>query len=138
LRGDFLRDASGAHWQDYSCAAEGQSVILSSAVPQPYGSAHLSQEILADDYRGRTVVFRGELRTDGASDPTGLYLRVTTGLPARAVHDCRSTSVVGSRDWASREVTAQVPEDAIFVQFGVTLTGRGRIELRNADLTRGS
>jgi len=134
----FLRDASGSHWHDYSCTAEGQSAILSSAVPQPHGSAYLSQEVLTDHYRRRTVTFRGELRTERVTGRARLYVRVRTEEPARAVHDHQSTTVSGSRDWASHEVTAQVPAGAIFLQFGVSLTGRGRIQLCSAHLTRRS
>ncbi len=35
-------------------------------------------------------------------------------------------------------MTAEVPDDAGIVRFGIFLTGRGRIELRNAELTRGA
>src|SRR5215469_4054273 len=95
LHGSFLRDASGSHWHDYSCTAEGQSAILSSAVPQPHGSAYLSQEVLTDHYRRRTVTFRGELRTERVTGRARLYVRVRTEERARAVHDHQSTTVSG-------------------------------------------
>ena len=43
--------------------------MLVPVVPEPAGFAFLSQEIEPDDYRGRTVTFRGELRTAVASAP---------------------------------------------------------------------
>jgi bifunctional DNase/RNase len=136
LDGNFLRDASGSHWQDYSCTTEGHAAILSSSVPHPYESAQLSQEIRADHYRGCTVVFRGELRAEDIGGQARLYLRVRAGQPARASHEQHSATVAGSHGWATHEVSAPVPEGAISVQFGVTLSGRGRIGLRNASLTR--
>jgi hypothetical protein len=81
LHGSFLRDVSGSHWQDYSCTTEGRSAILTSAVPQPYQSAHLGQEILADAYRGHDMVFRAELRTEDVAEQARLYLWVTTDPP---------------------------------------------------------
>ena len=135
LHGGFLRDVSGSHWQDYSCTTEGRSAILTSAVPQPYRSAHLGQEILADTYRSHDIVFRGELRTEDIAEQARLYLWVTTDLPSRACHDHYSDTVTGSHHWARHQVAAQIPADAILVQFGVTLTGRGRVELRHAELT---
>jgi hypothetical protein len=42
----------------------------------------------------------------------------------------------GRRDWTSHEVTARVPGDANVVMFGIFLAGRGRIELRHAEVTR--
>jgi RNA polymerase sigma-70 factor (ECF subfamily) len=134
LGGSFRRDVSGAHWHDYSCVVEDQSAILFSAVPQPYGYAHLSQEILARDYRGRTLVFSGELRAEDVADEARLYVRVHVEEPTPAVQDHHGATVTGSHDWAGHQVTAQVPEGAILVRFGVTLTGRGRVELRNAEL----
>jgi hypothetical protein len=86
LHGNFLRDASGSHWHDYSCTTEGQAAMLSSAVPHRFGSAQLSQQIRADHYRGRTVVFRGELRAEDIAGQARLYLRVHTEQPARASH----------------------------------------------------
>ncbi len=136
--------ARGSHWQDYSAAAEDGSAILASAVPEPYGFAFLVQVIFADDYRGATVVFRGELRTEDVADHADLHLRVVTeGLlrPSRDGHDDHDDHVVtiaGDHDWARHEVRAEIPDDAIFIQLGVTLTGRGRVELRNPELARGA
>ncbi|HEX9538586.1 MAG TPA: sigma-70 family RNA polymerase sigma factor [Streptosporangiaceae bacterium] len=135
LRGNFLRDVSGSHWQDYSCAVEDQSAILFSAVPEPYGYAHLGQEILARDYRGRTLVFTGDLRAKDVAHEARLYVRVHVEEPTRAIEYHHSATVTGSHDWAGHQVTAQVPEGAIMIRFGLTLTGRGRVELRNAELT---
>lgn len=132
LHGSFLRDASGSHWQDYACAAERGSAILRSAVPQPYGCAHLGQEIRADDYRGRSVVFRAELRAEDVTGLARLYLRVQT----RPIHEHHAAAVTGRRDWTGHKVSAPVPEGAVFVEFGVLFDGPGRIELRKARLTR--
>jgi hypothetical protein len=48
--------------------------VLASAVPEPSGSAVLSQEIYADDYCGAAVTFRGQLRTAGVAGQAGLHL----------------------------------------------------------------
>ena len=62
--------------QDYSAAADGQSAVLSSAVPRPAGSASLVQSIFADDYRGATVTFGGEIRTEPGTEQAGLRLEI--------------------------------------------------------------
>ncbi len=46
--------------------------------------------------------------------------------------------MAGSHDWTGHEVAAEVPGDAVVVRFGITLTGRGRLGLRNAELIRGA
>src|SRR5580692_11525482 len=148
LGGTFLRQATGSHDQDYSCTTEDGRVILAAAVPEPAGFAFLSQEINADDYRSRTVTFRGDLRTTDV-DRAGLVLRVVgEGRPGQrpAVPDPTDDPenhfafVTGTGDWARHEITAQVPPDASLVVFGVFLNGRGQIELRSPQLdpaTRG-
>jgi hypothetical protein len=137
LRGPFLRDVSGSHWQDYSCVTEGPSAILRSAVPDPHGSACLGQEVLAEDYRGGAVTFRAELSTEDVANQAWLFLQVQTEKPEHAVYDYCSARLTGRHDWASHEITAPVPAGAFLVQFGVTLNGPGQVALRHADLTGG-
>jgi hypothetical protein len=48
-----------------------------------------------------------------------------------------TVTVAGSQDWTRHEVTADVPDDAGIVGFGFFLTGRGLVELRDAELTSG-
>ncbi len=138
LSGSFL-DGGQPHWQDYSCTAAGGSAILASAVPEPSGFAVLAQTIYADDYRGRTVTFRGQLRTTDVAARAGLHL--AAGRPDQPAgawlrdRDGGSRISPGSSDWAWHEVTTEVPGDAGVIRFGISLAGRGRVELRNAGLT---
>ena len=85
--------------QDYSAAADGQSAVLSSAVPRPAGSAALVQSIFADDYRGATVTFSGEIRTEPLTEQAGLRLEILRhwwrgGPPAR-ITASRSPAAAG-------------------------------------------
>jgi RNA polymerase sigma-70 factor, ECF subfamily len=144
--GSFTEHASESHWDDYSCAVQDGSAVISSAVPEPTGIAFLGQEVFADDYRGAVITFRGEFRTADAPGRAGLFLRVNEGQPIEGPMTDRSVfadpdnnivTVPVGRDWASHEVSAQVPDDPDAIVFGVFLTGPGQIELRNAELTRG-
>ena len=110
--------------------------MLSSAVPRPAGSAALIQSIFADDYRGATVTFRGEIRTEPFTEQAGLRLEILrhwwrTGRPRE---DHGITIAGGRSNWDGHEVTAQIPEDAEMIRFGVMLTGAGSIALRNPEL----
>ena len=113
-------------------------------MPEPAGFAFLAQEIEPDDYRGRTVTFRGELRTAEADGRAGLALRVTSpgrSRPPRAAspdpwedpanHIAFAT---GTGAWTQYEVTAQVPADASLIRFGVFLDGGGQVEFRHPAL----
>ena len=148
LGGSYTGHASHSHWQDYRSSAADGVAVLSSTVPQPAGFAFLGQEIFADDYRGAEITFRGEFRIQDAGAEAarraGLFLRVVSGRDARqsvteraAVNDPDNTIVTipGGRDWTSCAVTARVPDDANTVVFGIFLADRGRIEMRNTELT---
>ena len=138
------QNAIGSHWNDYSCRAEDESAVLCSAVPQPYGDAFVRQTIFADDHRGATVVFRGELRTEDVAGDAALSLRIITARPLRpggdhfgaVAGDDHVVTVAGSQGWTRHEVTAEVPDNADAIQFGITLTGPGRVALRSPELTR--
>jgi hypothetical protein len=138
LAGSFSGDGQPA-WPDYSCTAADQSGVLAATVPEPAGSAVLVQTIYAEDYRGRTVTFRGHLRATGLAGQAGLHLAVSgppDGPIGRPLLDHGSSlSAPGSSDWTWHEVTVPVPGEAIAIRFGISLAGRGRIELRGAELT---
>jgi len=138
LAGSFSADGQPAG-PDYSCTAADQSAVLAATVPEPAGSAVLVQAIYAEDYRGRTVTFRGQLRATGIAGQAGLHLAVSgppDGPVGRPLLDHGSSlSAPGSADWTWHEVTVAVPGEAIAIRFGISLAGRGRIELRGAELS---
>jgi hypothetical protein len=138
LAGSFSDDRQPAG-QDYSCTAADQTAVLAATVPEPAGSAALVQAIYADDYRGRTITFRGQLRTTDMAGQAGLHLAVIgppDGPLSRPLLDHGSSrSAPGSSDWTWYEVTVPVPAEATAIRFGISLAGYGRIELRGAELT---
>jgi len=138
LAGSFADDGQQAG-QDYSCTAADRSAVLAATVPEPAGSAVLVQAIAAADYRGAAVTFRGQLRATGLAGQAGLHLIVRRPpdepTSAPLLDHGSSLTAPGSSDWTWSEVTLPVPGDAIFIRFGISLTGRGRIELRDAELS---
>jgi hypothetical protein len=110
-------------------------------VPEPAGSAVLVQAIAAEDYRGRTVTFRGQLRATGLAGQAGLHLAVSGSMSESTatrplLGHGSSLTAPGSSDWTWHEVTVPVPGAAIVIRFGISLAGHGRIELRNAELSQ--
>ena len=141
LGGTFRRQGTGL---DYSATAEDGRAILASAVPEPAGFAFLAQDIDADDYRGRAVTFRAELRTAQSDGRAGLALRASSpgrSAPPRAASPDprddpanRIAFATGTGAWTQYEVTAQIPADASLVRFGVFLNGGGQVEFRHPAL----
>jgi hypothetical protein len=136
LDGTFLGAADGPHREDYAAAADGASAVLRSAVPDPRGSAALVQTIFADDYRGASVVFRGEIRTEDVTGEAGLRLEILWGGKGRDRREDHAITVAGSHDWAVDEIRALIPEDADVIRFGVGLAGPGLVALRGPELAR--
>jgi hypothetical protein len=152
LAGSFP-DAGQSHGQDYSCAAAERSAVLASAVPEPSGSAVLVQTIYADDYRGRTVTFRGQLRTTDVAGQAGLHLAAGRPgeLPGADLRDRGGSSLTGRGssvtgpgssvagpgrgDWAWHEVTMPVPQQTGVLRFGIWMAGPGSVELRDPELS---
>jgi hypothetical protein len=120
----------------YAAAAEGPSAVLSCAISRPAGSAALVQAIYADDYRGATVAFSGEIRVGPLTGQAGLRLEILRHWwrLGRAREDHGLTIAGRRRAWTSYEITARIPADADLIRFGTVLTGPGRIALRNPDL----
>jgi len=140
MAGSFSTDGQPAG-PDYSCTAADRSAGLAARVPEPAGSAVLVQAIAAEDYRGAAVTFRGQLRATGMAGQAGLHLAVSrppspdgpAGAPL--LDHGSSLTAPGSSDWTWHEVTMPVPGDASVIRFGISLAGRGRIELRDAELS---
>lgn len=68
LRGSFLQDPGGRHWQDYACGtgpgpdAASAGGYLRAQAPRPAGFADLRQAIMADAYRGRRIRVSADLK----------------------------------------------------------------------------
>jgi len=118
---------------DYSASAEGSSAVLLSAAPRPAGAAALVQAIFADDYRGREVMFAGEISTEAGTEQAGLRLEIVKHW--REVREDHGVTIAGRSDWTRHEVRAPVPEDADIIRFGISLTNAGRIGLRHPELS---
>jgi RNA polymerase sigma-70 factor, ECF subfamily len=156
LGGSFAEHASQSHWHDYASVAENGVAVLSAAAPRPEGFAFLGQEMFADDYLGATVVFRGEFRLQytpatGTARQAGLFLRFgrtrdigfgrdirgpVTEEAALADPSNHIVAIAATSDWEWLEETERIPDDCTTIVFGIFLAGPGRVELRNAELSR--
>ena len=128
-------DAGPGSAPDYAAAAEADSAVLSSTVPRPAGSAALLQAIFADDYRGATVTFSGEVRAGPRTEQAGLRLEIIRHWwrLGRARED-HGLTIADHFRWTRYEITALIPADADLIRFGIGLTGPGGVGLRNPDL----
>jgi RNA polymerase sigma factor (sigma-70 family) len=147
--GSSRAEVTGSHWDDYTVTAAAGTATLAAVVPHPYGDVFLGQEFRADDYHGTTVTLRAEIHANDVAGHGELSLYVVDkpedppapGPVPQAIHRARQEhhrTITGSQDWTSYALTAPVPASAEAVEFDLTLTGPGQIELRNVTLTRAS
>ena len=136
LRGPFLRDQSGGHWQDYASGTESggtASGYLKAQVPHPMGFADLRQAILADDYRGKRVRLSANIKTTDV-EQGGLYVRVVDPGRTKTDEERQQTTFQGTHDWTRYETQIDVPIDSVFVLFGISLAGTGQLWFTNVRL----
>ena len=106
------------------------SAFLRSTAADASGLATLRQTIKADDYRGKQLRFSGEVKVEQVEQQAGLYIRTN-----KQGERLRPENVVqGTHDWMRYEATIPVPEDALFIRFGLVLYGKGQIWLANVQL----
>jgi hypothetical protein len=110
---------------------EGQaSAFLRSTKAPTQVVATLRQTIRADDYRGKLLRFSGDVKVEQVEQQAGLYLRTNEQGERLKVENV----VQGTHNWMRYEATTTVPEDALFIRFGLVLSGTGQIWLANARL----
>jgi hypothetical protein len=106
------------------------SAFLRSTVADAQVVATLRQTIKADDYREKQLRFSGEVKVEQVEQQAGLYIRTNKQGERLGPENV----VQGTHDWMRYEATIAVPEDALFIRFGLVLYGRGQIWLANARL----
>jgi hypothetical protein len=118
---------------DYAASTQGGAAILAATTMRPAGPVALVQVLVAEDYRGATVTFSGELRTARLTYEAGL--RVEILRDRLRIRDDHGVTIAGHSPWTRHEVTVKVPSDAEALRFGIVLSGPGEIALRNPTLT---
>ena len=157
IGGSSRAEVTGAHWDDYTVAAADGTATVSAAVPQPYGDVFAHQMWIAGEYRGATVTLAAEITVRDVADHAELSLFTIAHaedrsrdrpvfpappgrqpVPVRRDRRDSGKTIIGSSDWTRYQITAQVPADADFMRFELTLAGPGQVRLRHVELTRAS
>ena len=141
LRGDFLLDASGLHWQDYTSGTDEtgpqpgtKSGYLKALVPEPQGYADLRQAILAENYLDERIRLSADIKTEGVEQEAGLYLRVIDPMATRPPQERQKVMYQGTQDWTRTEIQVEIPPDSVSILFGIGLIGKGQIWVTNVQL----
>ncbi len=108
------------------------SAYLKATTSSVEGFGTLMQDFRADHYLGKRVRFSAFVKTEGAQDWAGLWMRVDKEAKQLAFDNMQGRPIKGSADWKKYDVVLDVPQEATGIFFGVLLTGSGSVWISGA------
>jgi len=108
------------------------SGYLKAKMPSIEGFGTLMQDFRADHYLGKRVRFSAFVKTEGAQDWAGLWMRVDKETKPLAFDNMQGRPIKGTTDWVKYDVVLDVPQEATGIFFGVLLSGSGTVWLSQA------
>jgi C-terminal processing protease CtpA/Prc len=94
-----------------------------SASPQEFTTI---TRMLPADFAGKTIEWRGFLRTEDVSEFTGLWLREDGDTPGLAFDNMQQQHLNGTQDWKEYSIRLPLHPDAKQIFFGVLTAGTGK------------
>lgn len=79
------------------------------------------------EFGGKTIEWRGFLRTEDVSGFTGLWMREDADTGPVAFDNMQQRQINGTRNWTEYSVTLPVRSEAKRLFFGVLLSGTGKV-----------
>lgn len=107
------------------------SAFLESTDKKIAGFGTLMQTCLAEDYLGKRIKMTAYIKSDNVSDWAGMWLRVDSKERGKSLSfdNMQDRPIKGSKDWTKCEIVLDVPEESATLNFGVLLSGTGKIWL---------
>lgn len=95
----------------------------------------MGQAISALGWRGKRLRFTGWIHAEDLIGPgAGLWMRVDTRSGFRGFDNMSGRPILGSRDWSRYSITLDVPDDAIGINIGFLMQGRGIVRVDDMQL----
>jgi hypothetical protein len=121
-------DREARHGGKFAAFLEPRSARLES--PE-YGS--LVQTISARNFRGKRMKFSAFVKTERLKGKAQLWTLVWHSSPDSSNREV-ATPIENDSDWARQEVEFSVADDAVTIECGLMLIGRGRVRMDDASL----
>lgn len=109
------------------------SAYLKAKKPVVDGFGTLMQDFRADHYLGKRVRFSAFVKTEGAQDWAGLWMRIDKASASVAFDNMQDRPIKGTTNWQKYDVVLDVAQDATGIFFGVLLSGSGTVWLNGAE-----
>ena len=109
------------------------SVIIESLEKEIDGFATIMQTCNAKNYLGTKVKMTGYIKSENVADWAGMWMRVDPkeSHESLAFDNMEDRPVKGTTDWTKCEITLDVPAESGTLNFGVLLSGTGKIWFDN-------
>ena len=137
IEGWFLAGSKPASYQiglDKSVYMTGSSsAFLESKDKKIDGFGTIMQSCLADDYLGKRIKMTSYIKSRDVSDWAGMWLRVDSKEQGKVLSfdNMQDRAIKGTTDWTKYEIILDVPEESATLNFGVLLSGTGKIWIDN-------
>lgn len=102
------------------------SVRLERTAGSPEAFSTITKTIPLD-FAGKTIEWRGFLRSEDVGDFMGLWMRQDGSAPGLAFASMQPQAIKGTNDWKEHSITLPVHADARQLVFGVLIGGAGRV-----------
>ncbi len=110
------------------------SAFLKSTTAEAEALATLRQTIKADEYRGKHLRFSGDVKVEHVEQRAGLWVEPIVPPHRREARLQPENVVQGTHEWMIYQETVFIPEDALFIRYGIVLHGKGQVWLANPHL----
>jgi hypothetical protein len=91
-----------------------------------YSWGSLGQKIDAAEYKGKRVRLSGWIKTAGVTSFASIWLSANGERHVLAFDNMQDRADKGTTDWKRYEVVLDIPENAINLEFGTLLSGKGQ------------
>lgn len=110
-----------------------KSILIESLEKNIEGFATVMQTCNARDYLGTTVKMTGYIKSENVASWAGMWLRVDSADThvSLAFDNMQDRPVTGTSDWTKYEIVLDVPKESGTLNFGVLLSGTGKIWVDN-------
>ena len=110
-----------------------KSVFIESLDKEIEGFATIMQICSAKNYLGSKVKMTGYMKSENVSDWAGMWMRVDskTEHELLSFDNMQDRPDKGNSDWTKCEIVLDVPEESGTLNFGVLMSGTGKIWFDN-------
>ena len=109
------------------------SAFLESTDKKIEGFGTLMQTCLADEYLGKKVKMTAYVKSKDVSDWAGMWFRIDSNETGRSLSfdNMQDRPIKGNNDWTKCEIILNVPQESYTLNFGILLSGTGKVWFDN-------